>query len=88
MDRKFISEGISLASKFRSEGINTEVYTENEKIGKQLKYASKAVIPFVVLIGEDEVKIGKMSLKTMSTGKQKTLHLEEVIEEVKTIMQK
>ena len=84
MDKEFISESIALASKFRNEGISTEVYTEGEKMGKQLKYASRTGVPFVAIIGEDEIKGGKISLKVMSTGEQDLVSFEDVIRKIKT----
>lgn len=85
MDEKFINESLAAATQLRKSGINTEVYFESEKIGKQFKYADRLKIPFVIIIGEMEVKENKVSLKTLSTGKQEMMTLDEVIKIIKTI---
>lgn len=82
-EEEFISEIIALASKLRGAGIKTEVYIEKEKIGKQLKYASKVGVPFVAIIGEKEVSSGKISLKEMFSGKQELVSFEDIIEKVR-----
>ena len=49
---------------------------------KQLDYANRKKIPFVVLVGENEMKEGKMTLKEMQTGEQHTLTFEQLIEKI------
>lgn len=83
MDGCTAADRITVASKLRSNGINTEVYSEDEKIGKQFKYASKIGIPFVIIIGNEEVERKKVSLKTMATGEQEIMTIDEVIERIK-----
>ena len=78
-----ISKALKTASKFRIEGINTEVYSEKAKIQKKLTYANKLGIPYVVLIGEDEIKSGKLTFKDMKSGEQCKLSEDEIIEKLK-----
>jgi len=60
-----------LAPKLRTTGINTEIYPDPQaKLDKQLKYANKKGIPFVAIIGEDEVKTQSVTLKNMASGEQ------------------
>lgn len=69
---------LPLLQKLRKEGINAEIYPEAAKMKKQLTYADKKNIPFVALVGENEIKEGIVSLKNMVTGQQinvKTEHL-------------
>lgn len=69
---------LPLLQKLRNEGINAEIYPEAAKMKKQLTYADKKNIPFVALVGENEIKEGIVSLKNMVTGQQinvKTEHL-------------
>lgn len=69
---------LPLLQKLRSEGINAEIYPEAAKMKKQMTYADKKNIPFVALVGENEIKEGIVSLKNMVTGQQinvKTEHL-------------
>ena len=74
---------VKIASKLREEGINTQINIESQKIGKKFKYANNLNVPFVIIIGEDEIKNNVVTLKNMITGEQQTLSLEEVIEKIK-----
>ncbi len=78
-----IEEALRIASYLRNEGINTEVYLENKKIKAKFKYADKLQIPYVITIGEDEIKSGTVSLKNMENGDQETLKIEEVAKKLK-----
>jgi histidyl-tRNA synthetase len=64
----------------RSAGINSEIYPEPLKIKKQLDYAHKRQVPYVVIIGSDEMETGNLTLKNMITGEQEKLELAKVIE--------
>lgn len=64
----------------RSEGISSEIYPDNAKIGKQMNYANAKGVPYVVMAGENERSNGKFTLKNMSTGEQKLLSLSEMAE--------
>ncbi|MCG2691914.1 histidine--tRNA ligase, partial [Microgenomates group bacterium] len=65
---------------FRQVGIATEIYPGEEKIDKQLKYADKKGIPYVIIIGPDEAAKNLVTLKDMTTGKQETLILQQAID--------
>lgn len=73
-----ISACLSVATYLRNFGINTEVYMDNKKVKAKMKYANKLNIPYVIIIGEEERKTGKYSLKNLSTGEQVALSLEEI----------
>jgi histidyl-tRNA synthetase len=69
----------------RQNNISSEVYPEiTKKINKQLEYADKKMIPFTIVIGDDEVKSGLLSLKNMRSGEQLKKSLEDIIKLVKT----
>jgi len=72
------------ARSFRSAGINTELYPEESKIDKQLKYGNKKGIPFVAIIGADEVQQKKVSLKNMESGEQVTVFIDDAIKILKS----
>ena len=74
---------IEIATKLRNAGINTQIYTNNAKIKNQFKYASKMNIPYVIVIGEDEIKNNLVSFKDMNTGEQKSMKIEQIIEILK-----
>jgi len=69
-----------ISRKIRSEGINTEVFADPQtKIDKQIKYADKKGIPFVLIIGPEEVAKNLVTFKNLATGEQKTETLEKII---------
>ena len=67
----------------REWGISAELYPDNAKIQKQMKYADAKGIPFVVLAGENEMNTQTFTLKNMKTGGQETVSLEGIFEVVK-----
>ena len=72
-------KSIEVATQLRNSGINTQIYTNNDKIKKQFQYANRLNIPYVIVIGEDEIRDNKVSLKNMETGEQQTITIEEAI---------
>lgn len=77
------SKALKVATELRSENINAEVYLENKKIKAKFKYADRLAIPYVIVIGEDEIANDTVTLKNMQTGEQETLKIEEVIKKIK-----
>ncbi len=69
---------LEVATKLREAGIKTEVYTEDDKFKKKLTYANKVGVPYVAIIGEDEIKLKKVALKNMKTGEQNLISLDVV----------
>ncbi|KHO38301.1 histidyl-tRNA synthase [Clostridium tetani] len=76
---------IEVANKLREKEIISELYLEDTKIGKKFAYADKLKIPYVILIGEDELKEEKISVKNMETGNQESMSLEEAIKIIKNV---
>jgi histidyl-tRNA synthetase len=64
---------IKLLNNIQQAGINAEIYFEPAKISKQMKYADKKQIPFVVICGPEEASRKEVTVKMMKTGKQKTI---------------
>ncbi len=64
----------------RKEGIASELYPESSKMKKQMAYANSRNIPFVALVGEQELSDNLITLKEMETGKQERLSPEELLE--------
>jgi histidyl-tRNA synthetase len=64
-------------------GINAELYPDSAKIQKQMKYANQKAIPFVLLVGEQEIKSGDYTLKNMLTGTQYNSKLSEIVNIIK-----
>ena len=78
-----LSKSIEIANTLRNAGINTEIYFDNKKIKTKFKYADKLQIPYVIVIGEDEIKSGKFTIKNMNDGTQEQLEIEKIIEKLK-----
>jgi histidyl-tRNA synthetase len=68
--------------RMRESGIRCEIYPDGGKIRKQMNYADKKGIPFVVLAGETEMDMEKVTLRKMSTGEQILLSFGELIKVV------
>ena len=65
-----LSFAISSAAVLRNAGIRTQLYTEQKKFKAKMSYADRLAVPFTVIVGEDEVREGLLSVKNMSTGDQ------------------
>ena len=63
----------------RKNNISSELYPNNDKIKKQMNYANNKGVQFVVMIGEDEMKSGQLTVKNMSTGEQNEMSISELI---------
>jgi histidyl-tRNA synthetase len=74
-----LDKSIQIANYLRQNNINTEIYLNRQKLDKQLKYADKKGIPYVLILGEDEVKKNVVKLKNLKTAKQQEVALEELI---------
>jgi len=73
---------LPLLAKIRKAGINAEIYPDHAKMKKQMTYANNKNIPFVVLVGADEIQTGKLTLKNMQTGEQDKLPIDKIIEKI------
>ncbi len=74
---------IKLLTSIRKAGIRSEIYPDEAKMKKQMAYANNNDIPFVAMVGENEMSEGKITLKNMLTGDQNTVTLDELIDLVK-----
>ncbi len=73
-----LSIPILVATKLRNKGVNTEMYLQNKKLKAKFKYADKLKIPYVIVIGEDEVKQNVITLKNMETGEERKVDIEKL----------
>jgi histidyl-tRNA synthetase len=71
---------LPVLSKLRKKGINAEIYPDNAKLKKQMNYANKKEIPFVILAGESEIASNSLTIKNMLTGEQQTVNSEDLIQ--------
>jgi histidyl-tRNA synthetase len=74
---------LPLLSKLRDEGINSEIYPDVTKIKKLMSYANKKHIPYVIIVGSEEINTNILTLKNMSTGSQDKLTIDDIIIRVK-----
>jgi len=70
-------------AKLRAENIKSELFPDNTKMKKQMNYANKREIPFVVIVGSREIENQEFTLKNMISGEQNNYNLEELIKELK-----
>ncbi len=66
-----IADSLALAQELRSAGLRVDLYPEADKLGKQFKYAAERLIPFVVVMGDDEKGQHEVSIKDMRSGEQR-----------------
>lgn len=78
-DEATLSASIAAATELQTNTVNAELYFEPAKLAKQFKYADKKQIPFVVMIGSDEVQNNTVTIKMMKTGKQKTIPRSQLV---------
>ncbi|UCE05157.1 MAG: histidine--tRNA ligase [bacterium] len=71
---------LEITNKLRSAGIKTEIYFDSGGLKKQFKYANKKGIPYVVIIGPDEIAKNELSLKNMKSGEQIDLTFDRTVE--------
>ena len=74
---------LRLARQVRQAGIPTEVYPDAAKMKKQMQYANALQVPYVALVGEQEMQEGLIALKDMQSGEQQKLTLDELIEKLR-----
>lgn len=82
-NQKGINFAMPLVRQIRRAGIAAEIYPEAAKMKKQMTYANSNNIPFVAIVGDDEMAQNKAMLKNMATGEQALLSVEEIISTIK-----
>ena len=73
---------LPLLQKLRENGVNAEIFPELAKMKKQMSYANNKNIPFVVLVGENEMSQGFLTVKNMISGEQSEIKFEELLNRV------
>jgi len=80
---EYLEKSIELVSKLRKAEINTELYLEPEaKLDKQLKYANRKNIPFVIILGPEEIKKKVITLRNMKAKSQEQLTIKKLLEKM------
>ena len=85
LDVRFIPICLEIANKLRVNNISVDLVTDNFKLKKQLKYANKNNIPYVLIVGEDEINTNYFTLKNMKNGEQEKKSIDDIISKMKSI---
>lgn len=72
------TESLSIVTRLRRQGISADIEMDKRKLRKSLEYASKQQIPFVIVIGEDEIRDGKVRIKNMIEGTEKETDIDKI----------
>ncbi len=78
-DKKCLEHAAKIAFKLRAANIATEVYPSAVKMKKQMKYANDRGIPYVIVIGSEEMENGIYKLKNMTSGDQQSLSMDDLL---------
>ncbi|PIZ71443.1 histidine--tRNA ligase [Candidatus Peregrinibacteria bacterium CG_4_10_14_0_2_um_filter_43_11] len=82
-DESVLPNSLAIFAELQEFGFNAEIYPEAISLSKQFKYADKKEIPFVVICGSDEIQKEAVTIKSMKTGKQKTVPRNQLTEYLK-----
>jgi histidyl-tRNA synthetase len=74
---------LKIVDLLRSLGVSTELYPDSVKLKKQISYADSKKIPYIIIAGEDEIENNRITIKIMSSGKQKNMPLKDLTSFVK-----
>ena len=77
-----IGKAVTLAEQLRTAGVRVQLYGEQKKFKQKMSYADKLGVPYVVLLGEDEIAAGVCSVKNMTTGEQVKVAPQEAAEHI------
>ncbi len=77
-DETYQNQALEIAKELRLAKIKTELFPTVDKLSKQFKVAEQKNIPFVLVVGENELKTDRYTLKNLQTGEQKLLSIEEI----------
>jgi histidyl-tRNA synthetase len=82
-DEKGLSFAFKTAASLRAAGIAVEVYPESGKLKKQFEYAAKRNVPYVAIIGDNEIASGQLAVKDQASGEQATYTVEDLIKKLR-----
>ena len=85
-DKNKIKEYVDILNKLRASNISSEIYPGEGKLKKQMEYANKIGSQAVILYGDNEIKSGKATLKNLESGKESSVKIEELVNEIKKLL--
>lgn len=81
-DEKAFQYALPILQKLRDANISSELYPTTTKMQKQMKYANDKGIPFVIVIGDEEMNTGSLAFKNMQSGEQQKLSIDQIIQQL------
>ena len=81
-----MKEYINIQTILRKAGVSVEIYPGENKLKKQMEYANKIKSPAVILYGENEIKLKKLTLRNLGSGEEKFIEIDKLINEIKKII--
>jgi len=81
---EMVTESLKVARELRQAGLNTELYFEAKPLGEQIRYALKKGIPYVVILGPDEVAAGQVTIRNLGLGQQEIISRGEAAAQIKS----
>ena len=85
-DKNNVKEYVDILNKLRASNISSEIYPGEGKLKKQMEYANKLGSPAVILYGENEIKLGKATLKNLESGNESSVKIDEIANEIKKLL--
>lgn len=85
-DKNNVKEYVDILNKLRASNISSEIYPGEGKLKKQMEYANKLGSPAVILYGDNEIKLGKATLKNLESGNESSVKIEEIANEIKKLL--
>jgi histidyl-tRNA synthetase len=85
-DKNLMKEYINVQTILRKAGVSAEIYPGESKLKKQMEYANRIKSPAVIFIGENEKKSGKLTLRNLKSGEEKSIEIRGLINEIKKII--
>ncbi|MFA5625153.1 MAG: histidine--tRNA ligase [Bradymonadales bacterium] len=71
-----LAQQVSVAKKIRELGLSCELYPQNDKLGKQFKYANERAVSYVAIMGDEELSTQSVTIKNMHNGEQTTISID------------
>ena len=85
-DKGKIEEYVKIQKTLRDSNVSSEIYPGEGNLKKQMQYANKINSPAVILYGENEIKSEKITLRDLKSGKEISIEVEKLVDEIKTII--
>ena len=79
LQEEFLSQYLQLVATLRNAGIQTEIFLEPAKLGKQIQYADRKGIPYIIVAGDLELQEGVVQIKNLSTTEKTDVKIDEIL---------